>query len=105
MAWPVRHHHILLLAAAECDFGVTLASCHAMLHHRKRGLAVLPAKGAGRAKTWFGLAQTHPQEGKTARGTKTLATARDGVAFVLAAREIAQGWFHPLPAAFRHVAA
>ena len=97
------NHNIPLLAAADCDFGVTRARGHAVLDHRKRGLAVLPAKGAGRAKSRFGLAQTHPQEGEIARGTETLATARGDVAFVLAAREIAQGCFAPLPAA-RHVA-
>ena len=54
------NHNIPLLAAADCDFGVTRARGHAVLDHRKRGLAVLPAKGAGRAKSRFGLAQTHP---------------------------------------------
>ena len=74
-----------------------------MLDHRKRGLAVLSTKKAGRANSRFGFAQTHSQEGNIARGRKTLATALDDVAFVLAAREIAQGCFAPLPAA-RHVA-
>ena len=97
------NHNTPLLAAADCNFCVTRARGHAVLDHRKHGLAVLPVKGAGRAKSRFGLAQTHPQEGKTARGTETLATARGDVAFVLAAREIAQGCFAPL-LALRHVA-
>ena len=74
-----------------------------MLDRRRRGRAVLSTKRAGRTKSRFGLAQTHSQEGKIARGTKTLATALDDVAFVLAAREIAQGCFAPL-LALRHVA-
>ena len=60
----LHHHHILLLAAAECDFGVTLASGHAVLHHRKRGLAVLLAKGAGRAKIEVRTRTNTPAEGK-----------------------------------------
>ena len=103
VARPVHNHHLLLLAAAKCNCGVTLASYHTMLHHRKRGFAILSTEWARRAKSRVRLAQTHPQEGETARGTETLATARGDVAFVLAAREIAQGCFAPLPAA-RHVA-
>ena len=65
-----------------------------MLDHRKRGLAVLPAKGAGRAKSRVRLAQTHPQEGKIARGAKTLATACDDLATVFAARDVAHVAFN-----------
>ena len=60
-ARAMSNHNILLLAAI-CDFGVTLASCHAMLHHRKRGLALLSTERAGRAKSRFGPAQADAQE-------------------------------------------
>ena len=96
------NHNTPLLAAADCNFCVTRARGHAVLDHRKRGLAVLPAKGAGRAKSRLGLAHTHPQQRETARCAKTLAAARDDLASVVAARQIAQRWFAPLPTALRH---
>ena len=56
------NHNVPLLAAADCDFGVTLARGHAMLDHRRRGLVILSTERAGRAKSRFGFAQTDPQE-------------------------------------------
>ena len=102
MARLVHYHHLLLLAAAKCNFGVTLASYHTMLHHRKRGFAILSTEWARRAKSRLGLAHTHPQQRETARCAKTLVAARDDLASVVAARQIAQRWFAPLPTALRH---
>ena len=65
-----------------------------MLDHSRRGLAVLSTKRAGRAKSRRGFAQTHPQDGKIARGAKTLATACDDLASVFAARDVAHVAFN-----------
>ena len=62
VARPVHHHHLLLLAAAKCNCGVTLASYHTMLHHRKRGFAILSTEWARRAESRLGLAHTHPHK-------------------------------------------